>query len=73
MVIARKAFSAPCFQGDSDIFVMNGQNDTEYVADAEDEKSLCSARIKVKNEFCDYNAKYLADETQYFCLSDVKK
>jgi len=63
----------PCFQWDRDISVTDEPGGMAYRAGVAGEKPQRSVRNKVKSEFCDYNAKYLADETQYFCRSDAQK
>ncbi|WP_294912185.1 D-alanine--D-alanine ligase [Tatumella sp. UBA2305] len=59
------------FQYDSEVLVEAFLSGEEYTVAIIGNKVLPSIRIKAKTEFYDYNAKYLADDTEYFCPSGL--
>ncbi len=59
------------FQYDNEVLVEAFLSGAEYTVAIIGDKVLPSIRIKAKTEFYDYNAKYLADDTEYFCPSGL--
>ena len=62
---------ALAFQYDNDVLVEAFLSGAEYTVAIVGDKVLPSIRIQAKTEFYDYNAKYLADDTEYFCPSGL--
>lgn len=59
------------FQYDNAVMVESFLSGAEYTVAIVGEEVLPSIRIKPSTTFYDYNAKYLSDETQYFCPSGL--
>ncbi|MBC9130204.1 D-alanine--D-alanine ligase [Frischella sp. Ac48] len=59
------------FQYDNAVMVESFLSGAEYTVAIVGEEVLPSIRIKPSATFYDYNAKYLSDETQYFCPSGL--
>ena len=57
------------FQYDNSVMVESFLAGAEYTVAIVGDEVLPSIRIKPSTSFYDYNAKYLSDETQYFCPS----
>lgn len=55
------------FKYDNTLLVEAFLSGSEYTIGIIGDKMLPSVRIQTINEFYDYDAKYLSDETQYFC------
>lgn len=60
------------FNYDENILLEAFSSGSEYTVGIIGDKVLPSIRIQASNEFYDYNAKYLSDETQYFCPSGLE-
>ncbi len=59
------------FQYDNSVMVESFLAGAEYTVAIVGDEVLPSIRIKPSTSFYDYNAKYLSDETQYFCPSGL--
>lgn len=59
------------FQHDEEVLVEKWLSGPEYTVALLGETVLPSIRIQVAGAFYDYDAKYLSDETQYFCPSGL--
>ncbi|MGG2140413.1 D-alanine--D-alanine ligase [Symbiopectobacterium sp. RP] len=59
------------FQHDDDVLVEKWLSGPEYTVALLGETILPSIRIQAAGAFYDYDAKYLSDETQYFCPSGL--
>jgi D-alanine-D-alanine ligase len=59
------------FQYDENILLEAFLSGNEYTVGVMGDNVLPAIRIQASNEFYDYNAKYLSDETQYFCPSGL--
>lgn len=59
------------FRHDSDVLVEKWLSGPEYTVAILGDQVLPSIRIQVAGTFYDYQAKYLSDETQYFCPSGL--
>lgn len=59
------------FQYDNAVMVESFLSGAEYTVAIVGEEVLPSIRIKPSATFYDYNAKYLSDDTQYFCPSGL--
>ncbi|VFS66725.1 Cell division protein FtsQ [Raoultella planticola] len=55
------------FQHDEDVLIEKWLSGPEFTVAIVGEEILPSIRIQVPGTFYDYEAKYLSDETQYFC------
>lgn len=66
-----RAAMADAFQYDENILLEAFLSGSEYTVGIIGDKVLPPVRIQASNEFYDYNAKYLSDETQYFCPSGL--
>lgn len=67
---------ALAFKHDSEIMIEKWLSGPEYTVAVIGDEILPAIRIKPAGIFYDYEAKYLSDETQYFCpagLSDVEE
>ncbi|SPP32252.1 D-alanine--D-alanine ligase [Arsenophonus endosymbiont of Aleurodicus floccissimus] len=60
------------FRYDKDVLIEKWLNGPEYTVAIVGEQVLPSIRIKPAGVFYDYDAKYLSNETQYFCPSGLK-
>lgn len=58
---------ALAFQHDEDVLIEKWLSGPEFTVAIVGEEILPSIRIQVAGTFYDYEAKYLSDETQYFC------
>lgn len=59
------------FQYDNSVMIESFLAGAEYTVAIVGDEVLPSIRIKPSTSFYDYNAKYLSDETQYFCPSGL--
>ncbi|WP_063657332.1 D-alanine--D-alanine ligase [Candidatus Arsenophonus triatominarum] len=60
------------FRYDKDVLIEKWLNGPEYTVAIVGEQVLPSIRIQPVGVFYDYDAKYLSNETQYFCPSGLK-
>ena len=60
------------FQHDEDVLIEKWLSGPEFTVAIVGEEILPSIRIQVAGTFYDYEAKYLSDETQYFCPSGLE-
>ena len=63
---------ALAFQHDEDVLIEKWLSGPEFTVAIVGEEILPSIRIQVAGTFYDYEAKYLSDETQYFCPSGLE-
>ncbi|MGK2946725.1 MAG: D-alanine--D-alanine ligase [Candidatus Malihini olakiniferum] len=61
------------FRHDDDVLVEKWLSGPEYTVALVGEIILPSIRIQAAGTFYDYDAKYLSDETQYFCPSELAR
>lgn len=59
------------FRYDDDVLVEGFLSGAEYTVGILGDQILPSIRIQNANEFFDYNAKYISNETKYFCPSGL--
>ncbi|WP_456294436.1 ATP-binding protein, partial [Yersinia intermedia] len=59
------------FRHDSDVLIEKWLSGPEYTVAILGDNVLPSIRIQAPGVFYDYEAKYLSDETQYFCPSGL--
>ncbi|CAK9886033.1 MAG: D-alanine--D-alanine ligase B [Candidatus Erwinia impunctatus] len=59
------------FHHDNEILIEAFLSGPEYTIGVLGDQVLPAIRIQVQTEFYDYDAKYLSDETQYFCPSGL--
>lgn len=59
------------FRHDDDVLVEAFLSGAEYTVGIVGEQILPSIRIKTASEFYDYEAKYISDDTEYFCPSGL--
>ena len=59
------------FRHDDDVLVEAFLSGPEYTVAVIGDQIMPSIRIQTANEFYDYQAKYISDETQYFCPSGL--
>ncbi|RLM28130.1 D-alanine--D-alanine ligase [Brenneria alni] len=62
---------AEAFRHDNDVLVEKWLSGPEYTVGIVGDDVLPSIRIQAAGTFYDYEAKYLSDETQYFCPSGL--
>ena len=62
---------AEAFRHDDEVLVEAFLSGPEYTVGVIGEEILPSIRIQAASEFYDYQAKYISDETQYFCPSGL--
>jgi D-alanine-D-alanine ligase len=58
---------------DSNVIVEKFVDGDEYTVAIVNDKTLPVIKIKPSNEFYDYEAKYIKDDTQYICPSGIEK
>ena len=63
---------ALAFQHDEDVLIEKWLSGPEFTVAIVGEEILPSIRIQVAGTFYDYEAKYLSDETQYFCPAGLE-
>ncbi|MBD9643915.1 MULTISPECIES: D-alanine--D-alanine ligase [Pantoea] len=59
------------FRHDDDVLIEAFLSGAEYTVGIVGEQILPSIRIKTASEFYDYEAKYISDDTEYFCPSGL--
>lgn len=59
------------FRHDNDVLIEAFLSGAEYTVGIVGEQILPSIRIKTASEFYDYEAKYISDDTEYFCPSGL--
>lgn len=59
------------FRHDNDVLVEAFLSGAEYTVGIVGDRILPSIRIQTASEFYDYQAKYISDDTQYFCPSGL--
>ncbi|HBZ15032.1 MAG TPA: D-alanine--D-alanine ligase [Pantoea sp.] len=59
------------FRHDNDVLIEAFLSGAEYTVGIMGEQILPSIRIKTASEFYDYEAKYISDDTEYFCPSGL--
>lgn len=59
------------FRHDDDVLIEAFLSGAEYTVGIVGEQILPSIRIKTSSEFYDYEAKYISDDTEYFCPSGL--
>ncbi|NWA60299.1 D-alanine--D-alanine ligase [Pantoea sp. B9002] len=59
------------FRHDDDVLIEAYLNGAEYTVGIVGKQILPSIRIKTASEFYDYEAKYISDDTEYFCPSGL--
>lgn len=59
------------FRHDSDVLIEAFLSGAEYTVGIVGDRILPSIRIQTASEFYDYQAKYISDDTQYFCPSGL--
>ena len=69
---ALRAALALAFQHDEEVLVEKWLSGPEFTVAVLGEEILPSIRIQPAGTFYDYEAKYLSDETQYFCPSGLE-
>ncbi|ORM64087.1 D-alanine--D-alanine ligase [Pantoea rodasii] len=60
------------FRHDSDVLIEAFLSGAEYTVGIVGDEILPSIRIKTASEFYDYEAKYISDDTEYFCPSGLR-
>jgi D-alanine-D-alanine ligase len=68
---ALPAALAEAFRHDDDVLIEAFLSGAEYTVGIVGEQILPSIRIKTASEFYDYEAKYISDDTEYFCPSGL--
>lgn len=68
---ALPAALAEAFRHDDDVLIEAFLSGEEYTVGIVGDEILPSIRIKTASEFYDYEAKYISDDTQYFCPSGL--